>query len=79
MPIHVDSVFSHGKLGDALRYMGSGAHVGKILINMREDSPDAVRSIYHTSGVHVIGGGLGGFGLELAEWLLSCGADKVPH
>lgn len=77
MPIHVDRIFPHGKLGDALRYMGSGAHVGKILISMRDFPPDAVRPTYYTRGVHVIGGGLGGFGLELAEWLLNCGAEKV--
>lgn len=83
MPIHVDSIFPHRKLGDALRYMGSGSHMGKILIDMREDSASnsaiavSVRSKYATSGAHVVGGGLGGFGLELADWLLECGARKV--
>jgi fatty acid synthase len=32
---------------------------------------------YSTSGVHIITGGLGGFGLELAGWLLMQGAASV--
>jgi len=85
-PIHIDSVYHHRKLDEAIRYMGSGAHKGKILIEMsslEENSSAAsdyeavVRPFYYTHGVHLITGGLGGFGLELADWLLECGADKV--
>jgi hypothetical protein len=28
LPIHVDSVYPHDKLEEAIRYMGSGHHVG---------------------------------------------------
>jgi len=82
---------------DAIRYMGSGSHVGKILIDMRSiderattadgadamvdiavaDVPKEISPTYMTHGVHLITGGLGGFGLELAEWLVTCGAERV--
>jgi fatty acid synthase len=32
---------------------------------------------FHTSGTHLVTGGTGGFGLELAGWLLTHGATKV--
>jgi len=32
---------------------------------------------FHTSGTHLVTGGTGGFGLELAGWLLAHGATKV--
>jgi len=32
---------------------------------------------FHTRGRHIITGGLGGFGLELARWLVEKGADRV--
>eukprot|EP00750_Incisomonas_marina_P026845 INCI5956.6.p1 GENE.INCI5956.6~~INCI5956.6.p1 ORF type:complete len:1149 (-),score=218.86 INCI5956.6:1000-4446(-) len=32
---------------------------------------------YVARGVHIVTGGLGGFGLELVHWLLSCGASQV--
>ena len=79
VPVNIDSVYNHNDLENAIRYMGSGSHVGKILINMLGSSlpPAIVRPTYFTSGVHLITGGLGGFGLELGEWLIKCGAEKV--
>ena len=93
-PINVDCIFHHSKMEDAIRYMGSGSHVGKILIAMgsigndadeeeEEEKekvaavPDEISPTYMTHGVHLITGGLGGFGLELAEWLVGCGAERV--
>jgi len=96
-PIHIDSVYHHRKLDEAIRYMGSGSHKGKILIEMSPSEVEtsvtssslteqktfasgdevAIRPFYNTRGVHLITGGLGGFGLELADWLLECGAEKV--
>jgi len=40
-------------------------------------APSAALPRFTTGGTHVVTGGLGGFGLELAGWLLRCGARKV--
>ena len=95
-PINVDCTFHHSKMEDAIRYMGSGSHVGKILITMGAEKeedvvvamdgngiavtaalPKEISPTYMTHGVHLITGGLGGFGLELAQWLVGCGAERV--
>lgn len=68
--------FAKDKVEDALRLMAGGHHSGKVLVNMR-DVPVNVVPLFMTSGTHVITGGLGGFGLELAHWLYECGADKL--
>eukprot|EP01038_Epipyxis_sp_PR26KG_P009638 gene9638-12977_t len=83
-PLFVDSTFPHQKLEDAIRYMGAGSHKGKILIEVNTENSSlkpsqsiTIRPVYSTSGVHMITGGLGGFGLELAEWLVKNGAESV--
>ena len=37
----------------------------------------SIKSRFITNGIHLITGGMGGFGMELAEWLLQCGANQV--
>lgn len=88
-PITIDSVYHHSEIESAIRKMGSGKHLGKIIMQMREDPskpaavstgtgmPFHVRPQYYTSGTHIITGGFGGFGMELAEWLVTNGAEKV--
>ena len=76
VPLHVDKVFHYTELENAIRYMGGGNHIGKIVIDM-ERKPTTVKPRFFTSGTHLITGGMGGFGMELGEWLVSCGADKV--
>jgi fatty acid synthase, animal type len=63
----------------AIRFMASGKHIGKIIIkvgdNMFGQFPFSPK--YYTCGTHIVVGGLGGFGLELVEWLIEHGAKKV--
>ncbi|KAF4517409.1 hypothetical protein B566_EDAN005018 [Ephemera danica] len=82
-------VFGVNEIEGAYRFMASGNHIGKILIRIREEERnelvcpeqrlvDAVSRFYcdpHKS--YVIVGGLGGFGLELADWLVLRGARKL--
>ena len=71
--------------------MAQGKHIGKVLLKIREEEEEegdaavipsaitvraACRTICHPQKVYLITGGLGGFGLELAEWLVSRGARK---
>uniref|UniRef100_A0AC35TUX3 Carrier domain-containing protein n=1 Tax=Rhabditophanes sp. KR3021 TaxID=114890 RepID=A0AC35TUX3_9BILA len=83
------STFSTDKSEDAFRFMSSGKHIGKVLIEIRTEesvrtsipSPIKVKAICRTlcnpTHVYLITGGLGGFGLELAQWLINRGAKKV--
>jgi len=62
---------------EALRFLSSGKHKGKVLIKMDNFSPKTLLPKYQANGSHLITGGLGGFGLELAYWLLKNGANKI--
>lgn len=58
--------------------MASGKHIGKVLLKVRENENDVVslplatmdRIYCDPNESYIIVGGLGGFGLELAEWLV---------
>uniref|UniRef100_A0A7E4UMS9 Fatty acid synthase n=1 Tax=Panagrellus redivivus TaxID=6233 RepID=A0A7E4UMS9_PANRE len=87
-PVHA-TIFARDKAEDAFRFMSSGKHIGKILIQVREEEglhvvpPTPVkvnavcRTLCHPQHVYLITGGLGGFGLELAQWLINRGARKL--
>lgn len=69
--------------------MSAGKHIGKVVIEVRKDEGQLVcppstikvnavcRTLCHPQHVYLITGGLGGFGLELAQWLINRGARKI--
>jgi fatty acid synthase, animal type len=65
--------------------MGSGKHIGKVLLKMRENPTDmeslpisVLQRVYcKASESFIIVGGLGGFGLELADWLILRGCRNL--
>lgn len=81
-------VFSGDKAEEAFRYMAQGKHMGKVLLKLREEEPDKIaipkplkvravcRTLCHPQHSYLVTGGLGGFGLELTQWLISRGARK---
>ncbi|XP_060080138.1 fatty acid synthase-like [Ylistrum balloti] len=79
------SVFERDDLEGAFRYMAKGKHIGKVLIQIQEEtdqqcsvSVEAVpRFACHAHKSYIITGGLGGFGLELAQWLIDRGARHL--
>lgn len=80
------TVFKEHEIEEAFRFMATGKHMGKVLIKMREEEAeerilpkkryiDAIpRYISSSDGCYIITGGLGGFGLELTDWLVLRGA-----
>jgi fatty acid synthase len=70
-------IFNLSELSDAFRFLGSGKHLGKVLLDMRQPITAAVENKFYTSGAHLIIGGLGGFGMALAEWLVARGAEHL--
>ncbi|KAG5885209.1 hypothetical protein JTB14_012232 [Gonioctena quinquepunctata] len=83
------TVFSEHQVEQAFRFMASGKHIGKVLLQIREEeSRKTQRPAVKTVGAiprtymdpeksYVLVGGLGGFGLELAKWLIIRGATKI--
>ena len=73
--------FTAAETSDAFRLMQQSGHVGKIVISppkagtiMKDRSkPFAISG----EGVHLVTGGLGGFGLEAARWLADRGARHI--
>ncbi|XP_032664083.1 fatty acid synthase-like [Odontomachus brunneus] len=77
-------VFEKTEIEAAFRYMAAGKHIGKVLIKIRDENEPLDLPILayprffcepHKS--YIILGGLGGFGLELADWLILRGARKL--
>ncbi|KAG5865371.1 Fatty acid synthase, partial [Gonioctena quinquepunctata] len=83
------TVFEKDQLEEAFRFMASGKHMGKVVIKVRESEPVdvaiqpvlkfpcTVRYACYPEKSYIIVGGLGGFGLELADWLVLRGARKL--
>ncbi|XP_048482207.1 fatty acid synthase [Plutella xylostella] len=82
--------FEKQEVETAFRYMAAGKHIGKVIIKIRDEERshrpvrptafpvDAVpRYMCQEDYVYVIVGGLGGFGLELADWLIMRGARRL--
>lgn len=65
--------------------MAQGKHIGKVVIQVRpeHESSSVVKLVAHARSMcdpkksYVITGGLGGFGLELAHWLVERGARNL--
>lgn len=79
------NVFEASEVEQAFRFMASGKHIGKVLLKIRENATDVkslpigvVPRIYcDQNETFVLVGGLGGFGLELADWLILRGCRKL--
>ncbi|XP_039292597.1 fatty acid synthase-like [Nilaparvata lugens] len=83
------TVFSDSQVQQAFRFIGSGKHIGKVVLKMRDEEaakiiipkPKTINAFSRTymdpEKSYILVGGLGGFGLELAGWLLERGATKI--
>jgi fatty acid synthase len=83
------TVFSKQELEAAFRYMATGKHVGKVVIKVRDEESTKVtkpttltieacpRVECNPAHSYIITGGLGGFGLELAHFLIERGARHI--
>ncbi|XP_063374586.1 fatty acid synthase-like [Cydia amplana] len=81
------TVYGENQIEQAFRYMATGKHIGKVLIRLRDEEaiieqaarliPAVPRTYMHPGKSYVLVGGLGGFGLELAEWLVRRGARTL--
>lgn len=82
-------LFDHMQAEQAFRYMASGKHIGKVVIKIKDEEPQKkiiptptqLKALRRTTcdpdKSYVIIGGLGGFGLELCQWLMERGARHI--
>ena len=71
------TLFNWKQISEAARFLGSGNHKGKIVIDMRNLELQHSENRFYTSGAHLIVGGLGGIGMSVAEWLAERGAENL--
>ncbi|MET0313192.1 MAG: SDR family NAD(P)-dependent oxidoreductase, partial [Hansschlegelia sp.] len=72
--------FEAGEIHDAFRLMQQSGHIGKIVVRPLDPAllgETAAPAFKAAEGAHVLVGGLGGFGLATAEWLVANGATKI--
>ncbi|KAG8225765.1 hypothetical protein J437_LFUL005724, partial [Ladona fulva] len=85
-----NTIFSHQQVEQAFRYMAAGKHIGKVLVCLREEEKVShlgksdqmtINALprFHCDPdmMYIIIGGLGGVGLELADWLVIRGCRKL--
>jgi NADPH:quinone reductase-like Zn-dependent oxidoreductase/acyl carrier protein len=75
-------VFPMANVVGAFRYMAQAKHIGKVVVSLQEQevsvapsSEDEVRFV--EDGTYLITGGLGGFGLVAAKWMVERGARHL--
>ena len=73
--------FPLARVEEAMRFMQQAKHVGKIVLRL-DERPPAVRpsrrgKLFRDDATYLITGGLGGFGLAVAEWMRREGAGAV--
>ncbi|CAF3544138.1 unnamed protein product [Rotaria sordida] len=75
------NVFNANEIEQAFRFMSQGKHMGKVVIKVYDESRPLIRALRKTwfspNKIYIITGGLGGFGLELTEWLVESGARNL--
>ncbi|CAG7837949.1 unnamed protein product [Allacma fusca] len=79
------TVYSNQELEPAFRYLASGSHIGKVVIEVNSSNnfpnlpnlKSLSRTYFNNQKSYIIIGGLGGFGLELASWMVDRGARKL--
>jgi len=70
------------RASEAFRAMQQSRHVGKLVVSLERDALETlpvvqVSSAVRAGGTYLVTGGLGGFGLSTARWLVEQGADAL--
>ncbi|MEO1423375.1 MAG: SDR family NAD(P)-dependent oxidoreductase, partial [Pseudomonadota bacterium] len=69
-------VFDPGEVVDAFRMMQKSGHIGKVVVRA-PDAPEETVAATPVRGAWLVVGGLGGFGLSTARWLVEQGAQSL--
>ena len=78
------TAFSHSQVIDAFRYMQQARQIGKVVVTYEQpiappknDALGREMLSLSSDGSYLVTGGLGGFGLKTAQWLVSKGARQL--
>lgn len=78
------TAFSHSQVIDAFRYMQQARQIGKVVVTYEQPiAPPSNETLgtdaltLPTEASYLVTGGLGGFGLKTAQWLVSKGARQL--
>ncbi|AVI62959.1 type I polyketide synthase [Halomonas sp. GFAJ-1] len=78
------TAFSHSQVIDAFRYMQQARQIGKVVVTYEQPIAPPKNEVLGTAAMqlpahasYLITGGLGGFGLKTAQWLVSKGARQL--
>lgn len=78
------TAFNHSQVIDAFRYMQQARQIGKVVVTYEQPIAPPKNDVLgretlslSSDGSYLITGGLGGFGLKTAQWLVSKGARQL--
>jgi 1-acyl-sn-glycerol-3-phosphate acyltransferase len=75
------TAFDLSQAEQTFRTLGQARHIGKFVLTVHEPAyqvaADSSRPLCRTDATYVISGGLGGFGLAVAQWLAKNGATHL--
>ncbi|MFK7892558.1 MAG: SDR family NAD(P)-dependent oxidoreductase [Granulosicoccus sp.] len=77
------TVFPASKIVDAFKYMARSRHIGKVVIDWTvEEQVKLLPKVYEANvfrddACYLVTGGLGGFGLSMAQWLIDRGVRHL--
>lgn len=83
------TVFTEQQIEQSFRFMATGKHIGKVLLKIRDEEKQKVvqpqpkvvaaipRTYMNPDKSYILVGGLGGFGMELADWMITRGAKYL--
>ena len=74
--------FAVSDITNAFRYMAQAKHVGKVIVSFEFASvkvtpPSPPKLQFRSDATYLVTGGLGGFGLAVADWLVENGARNL--
>jgi amino acid adenylation domain-containing protein len=75
------TLFDLGEAEEAFRFTARAQHIGKVVLTVDEPTYDVASAagapVCSADGTYLVTGGLGGFGLALAGWLVEQGARTL--
>ena len=81
LSVHPHQVYPVAQLSEALRVLGKGGHIGKLVVTMRPEEKVEVLPARHltldANATYLITGGASGFGIVMAQWLADKGARSL--
>ncbi|OGB22453.1 MAG: hypothetical protein A3I66_04080 [Burkholderiales bacterium RIFCSPLOWO2_02_FULL_57_36] len=77
------TAFHAADIEAAFRYMSGAKHTGKVVVTFGDDEavsvapPESKDALFREDGTYLITGGVSGFGLRTAQWMVERGARTV--